>query len=138
MHDPEGYISNLCSILRIYSLEEAETGVAYCADHCRFAPTRFELRHACEEAASPRRRAAATRAREAAQMAERAALEAPRGGRGTLADLHAEMRARGFPMGPEPHGETPASVRAKLKTTQEQWNDWPPTNATTEPASDQV
>jgi hypothetical protein len=53
-HDPEGYIANLCSILMLYDPRDAEAGAKSCANVCQFPPSRYELRLACEVAATHR------------------------------------------------------------------------------------
>jgi hypothetical protein len=54
LHDPEGYITNLCSILLAYDEVDSRAGVQAVANLSKFAPTRFELRQACEDAAGRR------------------------------------------------------------------------------------
>jgi hypothetical protein len=54
VHDPEGYISSLCTILTLYDSRDAIAGVNAVADHREFPPSRFELRQACERAAIER------------------------------------------------------------------------------------
>jgi len=36
----------------MYAEVDARAGITYVADHCQFLPTRFEVRNACENAAS--------------------------------------------------------------------------------------
>ena len=55
LHDPEGYIANLASLLTGYSHEDAVAGVKQCANHGgEFPPSRFTLRQACEQAVGRR------------------------------------------------------------------------------------
>jgi hypothetical protein len=54
LHDPEGYLSNLISILLIYAAVDARAGVLEVMNTVRTLPTRFDLRQACERAANDR------------------------------------------------------------------------------------
>jgi hypothetical protein len=54
LHDPEGYIVNLASLLMEYDPRDAEAGAVSCGNVCEFPPTRYELRVSCEVAAARR------------------------------------------------------------------------------------
>ena len=55
IHDPEGYFSNLVTILMMYPEIDAAAGVAAVANHGgEFPPSRFTLRQACEKATQDR------------------------------------------------------------------------------------
>lgn len=136
LDDPQGYISNLVSILIGFDKEDACAGVVAAANACKFPPSRFELRQACEAVAGPRARQRAYAARTAAQLAERDTIAALSPPKQTVEEVRAEMRARGLPMydraGQKPHGETAETVREKLGLTPDQWVALP--NAPQEPS----
>ena len=54
--DPEGYYANIISILSYYLEVDAHAGIIGVTNHCQFLPSRFEVRQACEVAASNRMR----------------------------------------------------------------------------------
>lgn len=55
LHDPEGYMANIASILCGYVKADAQEGIQTVANHGgEFAPSRFTVRKACDEALSRR------------------------------------------------------------------------------------
>jgi hypothetical protein len=87
-------------------------------------PTVAEVKKACEQLAAPRRQQAAYAAAVRRQLEERKRIEGPRQ---TVEEIRAEMAKRGIHLGRSGRGqiETPASAKAKLGLTDEQWNAIP-------------
>ncbi|HWS65665.1 MAG TPA: hypothetical protein VN325_23135 [Steroidobacteraceae bacterium] len=136
VHDPEGYFSNLVSILSMYEEIDARVAVDVVADGCPFPPTRYDLRQACEKAKAGRtvpsyanqydqrsRAQLAERERER-QAAEKEPLEVRKA---VVADFMGFLRDLKL-TGKDPrqaHSETPETVRAKLGLSQEAWDALP-------------
>jgi hypothetical protein len=123
-NDPESYYSNLISILCMYAEVDARVAIADVGNHCAYLPSRFDVRQACERAASARARPLARAAAIRRQLDERDERTCYRPSQ-TVEEVRAEMRARGLPMGDKVHTETPETARAKLGLTQEQWDALP-------------
>lgn len=127
--DPDGYMANLLTIVLGFTFEEANAGVEWCATHCPYLPTRFELHNACMSYRVAAAKGRATLARVAAQLAERELLARP-GPVQSVAEVRDEMRARGLPMGgrdgrDRPHRETPLTVMLKGGLSPEEWDAIP-------------
>jgi hypothetical protein len=131
-HDPKGYIGTLARLLCQYPRSIA----TLCADPIhgvarttKFLPSTMEMIAFCEDRVGLLTHTIKRQARIEKQLQERDEWErgpAEPPPRQTIEEFHAEMRDRGLPMGGKAgHKETPASVRAKLGISQEQWDAIP-------------
>lgn len=120
-----GIAANLAEYPRdiIDEVSDAARGIT---SKSHWPPHAAEVREACEAIAAPRRKRAAREASIKAQLDERKRLEAPREERETWDEVRIWLSARGVNVGGvKPHGETPATVQAKLGLTQAEWDAIP-------------
>jgi hypothetical protein len=133
----KGYVGAMASVLAEYPRSVAMA----CADvrsgvvrSCKFLPTIAEVVAWCEPEVARLRRVTDYDARSARQLCERDQLEreanaeTPEHRAAVVERIRCEMAAAGMPFDRDRrhyHGETPATVMAKLGVTQAQWDAIP-------------
>jgi hypothetical protein len=128
----DSYIGNMAALLcqypRVVALLCANP-IKGVATKTTFIPTVAEVVKFCEPLTADLLRSVARENRIKEQLDERDRVEAERAQcpKQTLDELKTEMAGRGIHWHntPKPHGETAATVQAKLGLTPEQWADLP-------------